>query len=77
MEISYLLGNINKDLMNLRSCLEILRENQANVDGSQTGKVSTKLNLSAHISYMFEFEFNPTVKPVFHLANLFARTSKK
>ena len=23
------LGNINKDLMNLRSCLEILRENQA------------------------------------------------
>ena len=34
-------GNINKDLMNLRSCLEILRENQANTDGSQTGKVST------------------------------------
>lgn len=33
-------GNINKDLMNLRSCLEILRENQANGDGSQTGKVS-------------------------------------
>jgi kinesin family protein 23 len=34
-------GNINKDLMNLRACLEILRENQANTDGSQTGKVST------------------------------------
>ena len=35
----FFLGNINKDLMNLRSCLEILRENQANCDGSQTGKV--------------------------------------
>ncbi|XP_028399319.1 kinesin-like protein KIF23 [Dendronephthya gigantea] len=32
-------GNINKDLMNLRSCLEILRENQASADGSQTGKM--------------------------------------
>ncbi|XP_046857685.1 kinesin-like protein KIF23 [Xenia sp. Carnegie-2017] len=32
-------GNINKDLMNLRSCLEILRENQSNGDGGQSGKM--------------------------------------
>ena len=77
MEISYLLGNINKDLMNLRSCLEILRENQANVDGSQTGKVSTKLNLSAHISHMFEFEFNPTVLSPFSTWRICSREQAK
>lgn len=32
-------GNINKDLMTLRSCLEILRENQTNTDNGQTGKM--------------------------------------